>query len=184
MNKAMLFVLVIVCMIGHSFAGEHPGVPCKKCAEPSCYSDTVRKVGEATQFTNKVTTLATRKIISTISGGESDVISGCTNGTIGPGTVMRWTVTIVNSGTDPALHISSLSAIPSLRPSRIVRNSLDIDADGDGIFESVGLGNGHHPGGITIVIYPESLIVSVTISTIPVGGFVRYRYNVELLQHL
>ncbi len=137
--------------------------------------------GGATSSTdNLTTTVASPSVAVTIAGGQTDIISGGLNGSVVPGTVMRWTVTITNSGSATATNISSSNVNAHLSTNTVAVNSFDIDTNGDGTFDVTGVGDGYSSGGITIGVNAGTGIATVTYSSIPASEFRKYRYNVTV----
>jgi|GEM_PF-3500496 len=135
--------------------------------------------GGTTSSAHVVTTTVTAPSIAiSLAGGESDIISGGVGGHAVPGTVMRWTVTITNTGAGTATSISASNLNAHLGSNTIVPGSFDIDPDGSGTFEIAGVGNGYSSGGITITT--SGGIATVTFTSIAAGHNCKYRYNVAV----
>jgi uncharacterized repeat protein (TIGR01451 family) len=141
--------------------------------------------GGATYSSDDVTTTSTAPQISvTLAGGTTDIQSqpaGFTNNANAiPGTVMRYTVTITNTGSGVATNVSASNVNAHLVSNSIVANSVDVDADGDGTFEATGLGNGGSFSGGTVTINTTTGIITLTYSSIGSSEYRKYRYNVQV----
>lgn len=129
---------------------------------------------------NLTTTVAAPTVAVVLAGGQTDIISGGVNGNAVPGTVMRWTVTISNTGSGVATNISSSNVNAHTTTNTVVASTFDIDADGDGTFELTGKGNGYNSGGITVAVNSGTGIATVSFNSIPASAFRKYRYNVQV----
>lgn len=143
-------------------------------------SPTAPTGGSTSSSDNLTTTVASPTIAVTLAGGETDIISGGLNGKAVPGTVMRWTVTITNSGSSAATNVSSSNVNAHLTSNTVVASSFDIDTDGDGTFDVTSVGDGYNTGGITITVNGITGIATVTLNSIPASSFRKYRYNVQV----
>ncbi|MEO8168414.1 MAG: hypothetical protein ABI623_09210, partial [bacterium] len=79
--------------------------------------------GATSSSDNLTTTVAAPTVAISLAGGQSDIISGGVNGTAVPGTVMRWTVTITNSGSGVATNISSSNVTAHTTTNSVVANT-------------------------------------------------------------
>jgi hypothetical protein len=143
-------------------------------------SPTAPTGGSTSSTDNLTTTVSSPSVAVTIAGGQSDIISGGVGGNVVPGTVMRWTVTINNTGSASATNVSSSNVNAHLTTNTVVANSFDIDADGNGTFEITSVGDGYNSGGITIGVNGTTGIATVTFSSIPASANRKYRYNVSV----
>lgn len=136
--------------------------------------------GGSTSSSDDVTTTVTAPLVSvTLAGGESDIISGGSGGRAIPGTVMRWTVTITNAGSGQATNISSSNVTAHLGTNVVVANSVNIDADGDGSYELVGVTLPYSGAGASASL--SGGILTVTFPSIAgSSAFRRYQYNVTV----
>lgn len=141
--------------------------------------------GGSTASSDDVTTTVTApQIAVALAGGGTDIISqpsgfGAVTGVI-PGTVVRYTVTITNSGTGSARTVSGTNVNAHLTSNMLVAGSVDVDADGNGTFELTGLADGYSTGGVTVSINGVTGFVDVAFTSIPNGEYRKYRYNVAV----
>lgn len=136
--------------------------------------------GGSVSSTDGVTTTVSAALVSIVlAGGESDIISGGLGGKAIPGTVMRWTVTISNAGTGVATNISSSNLNAHLTSNTVIPTSVNIDADGNGTYELVGVALPYSGASATASL--SAGILTVTFPTIPgSGAYRRYQYNVAV----
>jgi hypothetical protein len=136
--------------------------------------------GGSINSSDAVTTTVTAPLVAIVlAGGESDIISGGLGGKAVPGTVMRWTVTISNAGSGVANNISSSNTVAHLTTNTVVPTSVNIDADGDGTYELVGVALPYSGPNATASL--AGGILTVTFPSIPGGGTYRkYQYNVAV----
>jgi uncharacterized repeat protein (TIGR01451 family) len=97
-----------------------------------------------------------------------------------PGDVIRYTVTVSNTGAGTATNVGSFNTQGHLTTNVVVSNSFDIDTDGDGSFDITGVGDGYSSGGITVTVNGGTGQATVTFSSVPAGQNRAYRYNVTI----
>jgi uncharacterized repeat protein (TIGR01451 family) len=140
-------------------------------------SPTAPTGGSTSSTDNLVTTVHAANVSITIAGPV--VVAGTDlNGQAVPGSVLRYTVTIINGGTATATNISSSNLTPHLTTNTVVTTSVNIDANGDGTYELTGVTMPYSSGGVQATL--AGGILTLQFPSIASGAQVGYQYDVAV----
>jgi uncharacterized repeat protein (TIGR01451 family) len=106
------------------------------------------------------------------------VVSGALNGNPVPGTVLRYTITVTNAGSAPAVNVRAWDVNAHLTTDQVVNSSVNIDTNGDGTFDLTGVSLPYNNGGIQADL--TGGVLTTQYASIPPSSSVKYQYDVTI----
>jgi len=133
--------------------------------------------GSTNSIDGLTTTVRAANVLIAIT--DPVIVSGDLGGNTIPGTVLRYTVTVTNNGAAAATNISASNTTAHLGTNVVVGTSVNIDANGDGTYELVGVTLPYSASGIQASL--AAGVLTTQFPTIPSGGgYVKYQYDVTV----
>jgi uncharacterized repeat protein (TIGR01451 family) len=114
----------------------------------------------------------------TILVDAPEVVTGALNGNPVPGTVLRYTITVTNAGSAPALNVKAWDVNAHLTTDQVVPSSVNVDADGNGTYELSGIALPYNSGGIQADL--TGGVLTTQFASIPGSSSVKYQYEVTI----
>jgi hypothetical protein len=106
------------------------------------------------------------------------VVSGALNGNPVPGTVLRYTITVTNAGSAPAVNVKAWDVNAHLTTDQVINSSVNIDTNGDGTFDLTGISLPYNSGGIQADL--TGGVLTTQYASIPPSSSVKYQYDVTI----
>jgi uncharacterized repeat protein (TIGR01451 family) len=133
--------------------------------------------GGSKSSTDGLSTTVTAATVAIAITGPT-IVSGGLNGQTVPGTVLRYVVTVSNIGTAAATNVSASNVTPHLTTNQVVTTSVNIDADGDGTYELVGVTLPFDNGSVHADL--DNGVLTTRFASIPGGLSAAYEYDVAV----
>jgi uncharacterized repeat protein (TIGR01451 family) len=133
--------------------------------------------GGSKSSTDGLSTTVTAATVAIAITGPT-IVSGGLNGQTVPGTVLRYVVTVSNLGTAAATNVSASNVTPHLTTNQVVTTSVNIDADGNGTYELVGVTLPFDNGSVHADL--NNGVLTTRFASIPGGLSAAYEYDVAV----
>ena len=123
-------------------------------------------------------TTTTRAATVAIAITGPTIVSGGVNGNPVPGTVLRYIVTVTNTGAAVAANVTASNVTPHLTTNQVVTTSVNIDADGNGTYELVGVTLPFDNGSVHADL--TGGVLTTRFTSIAGGTYAAYEYDVAV----